>query len=242
MAKRTSVRVPVVSDSDSHTDVTQTDEYRTSSAESDIAESISLDDLFTDLNQEIKAQNSTKMNSEDDQDEFKKIQKIAATLPKLHSELLKPTKVSTSVISTKTITKVIRINDPIVVKATAKASEATNAGSKWFDMPKTSLTPQLRRDLQLIQQRAALDPKRHYKKDKWKIPEFFQMGTIIEGNTEYYSARINKRQRGTSMVDEILKDDDTRNFMKRKYTEIQAAKTSGRRAHYKKMQEKKRKF
>ena len=53
-------------------------------------------------------------------------------------------------------------------------------------MKQPEMTPEIKRDLQIIKQRSALDPKRHYKKDKWEIPKFFQMGTIIEGNTEFY--------------------------------------------------------
>ena len=35
------------------------------------------------------------------------------------------------------------------------------AGKNWFDLPRTELTPQLKRDLQLIKMRNVLDPHRH---------------------------------------------------------------------------------
>ena len=105
-------------------------------------------------------------------------------------------------------------------------------------MPKTDLTPQLKRDFQLLQMRSVLDPHRHYKKQgKGKIPTFSQVGTVIEGPTEFYSARINKRDRKQNFVEEALAGERENGRFKRKYNEIQEAKTSGKKAYYKKLKE-----
>lgn len=61
-------------------------------------------------------------------------------------------------------------------------------------MSRPELTSSIKRDLQIIKQRQALDPKRHYKKEKWQIPKYFQMGTIVEGNTGYYN-KLTKNKR-----------------------------------------------
>ena len=87
-------------------------------------------------------------------------------------------------------------------------------------MKQPEMTPEIKRDLQIIKQRSALDPKRHYKKDKWEIPKYFQMGTIIEGNTEFYSARLKKKERGKTMVEELLNDDNTKNILKESITKF----------------------
>ena len=91
--------------------------------------------------------------------------------------------------------------------------------------------------------RSVLDPKRHYKKDgsrKDFVPEFSQVGTIIEGPTEYFSARLSNKDRKRTLVEEILaKEEETQRF-KGKYNEIQAAKTSGKKAHYKAVQAQRR--
>ena len=34
------------------------------------------------------------------------------------------------------------------------------SGSEWYNLPRTSLTPELKRDLQLLKMRSVLDPKR----------------------------------------------------------------------------------
>lgn len=95
--------------------------------------------------------------------------------------------------------------------------------------------------------RSVLDPKRHYKKEngKAKAPEFSQIGTVLEGPTEYYSARISNRDRKRTFVDEIMAVEESTGRFKEKYGNTQKAKTSGRKAYYKDLQHKrskKRKF
>ncbi|KAF9147352.1 hypothetical protein BG015_011031 [Linnemannia schmuckeri] len=103
-------------------------------------------------------------------------------------------------------------------------------GKKWFDMPQQVLTPELRRDLQILKLRNVLDPKRFYKREekgKPRFPKYFQVGTIIEGNTEFYSSRLSKKERATTITGEVMKDIAGRDYYKRKFDEIQVAKQSG---------------
>lgn len=37
-------------------------------------------------------------------------------------------------------------------------------------------------------------------------PEILPDGTIIEGNTEFYSSRLKRKERGKTMVEELLHD------------------------------------
>ena len=104
-------------------------------------------------------------------------------------------------------------------------------------MPKTVVTDQLKRDLQLLEMRSVLDPHRHYKKEsrKGKVPIFSQLGTVIEGPTEWYSSRLNKKDRSKNFVEEALATEQDSGRFKRKYGEIQDKKTSGKKTHYKKL-------
>ena len=54
--------------------------------------------------------------------------------------------------------------------------------------------------------RSVLDPKRHYKKENGKAqpPKYSQVGTIIEGRTEFFSGRIAKKDRKKTFVEEVL--------------------------------------
>lgn len=120
------------------------------------------------------------------------------------------------------------------------AQEKPTAGPDWFDLPKTELTPQLKRDLQLLRMRSVLDPKRHYKKENGKAqpPDFSQVGTIIEGPTEYFSGRIAKRDRKNNFVEETMAmERETRRF-ETKYRDIQTTKQSGKKAFYNKLRAK----
>ncbi|KAI4146750.1 MAG: hypothetical protein L6R39_003337 [Caloplaca ligustica] len=128
-------------------------------------------------------------------------------------------------------------------KTTKAKGPASSAGADWFDLPRTNLTPGLKRDLQLLKLRSTWDPKRHYKKDNQKalVPEYSQVGTILEGPTEYYSSRIPKRDRKRSFIEEIVATEEGTNRFKEKYNDIQASKTSGRRAYYKQLKQKRSK-
>ena len=91
--------------------------------------------------------------------------------------------------------------------------------------------------------RETLDPKRHYKKEESRslVPEFSQVGTIIEGPAEYFSGRIENKKRKKTLVEEIMEvERDTKRF-KKKYNEIQASKTSGKKAFYQKLKDQRKK-
>ncbi|EEH23176.1 hypothetical protein PABG_05387 [Paracoccidioides brasiliensis Pb03] len=128
-----------------------------------------------------------------------------------------------------TIRSVPQVPDPKYKK------EKPTAGSDWFNLPKTNLTPELKKDLQLLRMRPVLDPHRHYKKDnsKAKAPEFSQVGTIVEGPTEFFSARIPKKERKRNFVEEAMATEKENGHFRRKYEDIQSAKTSGKKVYYK---------
>ncbi|KAI5790201.1 Fcf2 pre-rRNA processing-domain-containing protein [Geopyxis carbonaria] len=139
-------------------------------------------------------------------------------------------------------------NKPLPAPATSGAKNkkskdavAANAGPKWFDLPRTDPSPAVRRDMQLIKARNVLDAHRHYRKDTSALPEFSQVGTIIEGKAEFHSARINRKDRKKTIVDEILADGTNRDRFKRKYDELQKGKKSGKKEYYRKLQEQRRK-
>lgn len=134
-----------------------------------------------------------------------------------------------------------QISDPVEVKRAQKAARDSTAGKGWFDLPRSEVTDSIRRDWQILQMRNVLDPKRHYKKERAPMPKFFQMGTVIEGNTEFFSARVAKKDRKKTIAEEILADDKAKDYYKRKFAEIQVQKHSGRSKHYKKIKEMRKK-
>ncbi|KAI5292732.1 hypothetical protein KEM52_006110 [Ascosphaera acerosa] len=131
----------------------------------------------------------------------------------------------------------IRTVEPIPLDGEAKKKTKPTAGPEWFNLPKTHVTPELKRDLQLLRMRNVLDPHRHYKKDsaKSKIPEYSQVGTVVEGPTEFFSSRIVKRDRKKTFLEEVAADRTAKEKFTSKYEEIQARKRSGKKEHYKKV-------
>ncbi|EEA18852.1 dTDP-fucopyranose mutase [Talaromyces marneffei ATCC 18224] len=130
---------------------------------------------------------------------------------------------------------------PRAAKSSGKEKAEDNAGSDWFNMPKTRLTAELKRDLQLLRMRNVLDPHRHYKKESGNgIPEYSQVGTIVEGPTEFFKSRIVKKDRKQTFVEEVLAGEQQSGRFKAKYNQIQVAKTSGKKAHYNRLRAKRR--
>jgi Fcf2 pre-rRNA processing protein len=90
--------------------------------------------------------------------------------------------------------------------------------------------------MQLLQMRGtALDPKRHYKKGSMKarVPRYAQVGRIIEGPTDFFSARLTRKERKRTLVDELIASEKASGKFKAKYDAIQVKKTSGKKAFYK---------
>lgn len=115
-----------------------------------------------------------------------------------------------------------------------QAKKAT-AGPSWYNLPKTNLTPALKRDLDLLRMRSVLDPKRFYKKEntKAKAPEFSQIGTVIEGPTDFFSGRIPKKLRKRTLAEEVLEGERESGKLISQYDEVQKKRTSGKKGDFK---------
>ncbi|EMC97509.1 hypothetical protein BAUCODRAFT_68456 [Baudoinia panamericana UAMH 10762] len=128
-----------------------------------------------------------------------------------------------------------KVEDPVVAKKAALQKQKATAGASWFDLPRTNLTPELKRDLQLLKMRNVLDPHRHYRKEggKMQAPEYSQVGTIMEGPTDFFGGRIENKKRKRTFVEEVLAGEQETGRFKKKYGELQGKKTSGKTAFYK---------
>ena len=103
------------------------------------------------------------------------------------------------------------------------------AGSGWFNMNPTPMTDQLKTDLAIIRNRNHLDPKKFYKSADSFAGKVLQVGTVIEGSSEFYSSRLAKRDRRQNLTEEIMADSTVSSYAKRKYNEIQSSKPQKRR-------------
>ncbi|XP_032073978.1 deoxynucleotidyltransferase terminal-interacting protein 2 isoform X2 [Thamnophis elegans] len=111
------------------------------------------------------------------------------------------------------------------LKKQRKIDRAKTTGDGWFGMKAPEMTEELKNDLKALQMRAAIDPKRFYKKnDRKGLPKYFQVGTIVDSPADFYHARIPKKERKKTIVDELLADSEFRRYNKRKYQDIIAEK------------------
>ena len=109
---------------------------------------------------------------------------------------------------------------------------AGNAGNGWFNMPAVEYTPELRRDMRLLKLRGAYDPKRFYKTDDTsKLPKHFQIGTVVEGAADFYSARMTKKERKRTLAEEIASNPEITAARKKRFKKLQDehANTLGRK-------------
>ena len=93
-------------------------------------------------------------------------------------------------------------------------SKPDNAGKLWFNMSKGELTPENKAHFLMTKYRHLL--YREWKPPRSKetdIPKYFEIGKIIEGPTQYYSSRINKKDRKNSWIEEFMSNNDTKSWL-----------------------------
>ncbi|XP_042318023.1 deoxynucleotidyltransferase terminal-interacting protein 2 isoform X2 [Sceloporus undulatus] len=113
------------------------------------------------------------------------------------------------------------------LKKQRRAERAKTTGDGWFGMKAPEITDELKNDLKALKMRAAIDPKRFYKKnDREGLPKYFQVGTVMDSPVDFYHARIPKKQRKKNIVEELLADSEFRRYNKRKYQDIMAEKAA----------------
>lgn len=61
---------------------------------------------------------------------------------------------------------------------------------------------------------------------------------MIEGRTEYFTNRVTKKDKKRTLLESVMDQEKSTQRFKSKYGQIQEAKTSGKKGHYKKMMQK----
>ncbi|XP_061995307.1 rRNA-processing protein fcf2-like [Rosa rugosa] len=112
-------------------------------------------------------------------------------------------------------------NNPKTLSKLQRKQLKDTTGSNWFDMPAPTMTPELQKDLQLLKLRSVMDPKRHYKKGDLQTSKYFQVGTVVESSSEFFSGRLTKKERKATVAEELLSDLALATYRKRKVCEIE---------------------
>jgi hypothetical protein len=109
----------------------------------------------------------------------------------------------------------------------SKAAKAT-AGRDWFDMPRVEVDAKMAADLQALRSRQWLNPKRFYKtkgEDRSLASrlEYFQAGTVVAGKLDQKTSSMTRRQRPSSLLQELTSDAKVDSFTRRTQRAVQEA-------------------
>jgi hypothetical protein len=109
-------------------------------------------------------------------------------------------------------------------KRARKRGRPDTAGAGWANMRSQELTPELKRELQMIRMRGALDPKRFYRTSDMKkeLPKYFQMGTVVEG-----AGGGKTRPAAGGLFQATLNDQKIRARAKSQFRKVQQATMAG---------------
>ncbi|VDO79017.1 unnamed protein product [Soboliphyme baturini] len=108
------------------------------------------------------------------------------------------------------------------LKRQRKAEAEASAGKKWFDLPRTELTDERRRDLEVLNLREVLEKKKRFYRSLGRtgLPKYFQVGTVVDSPYDFYSSRVPRKERKSTIVDELLNDMDMKRKFKARYQQI----------------------
>lgn len=107
------------------------------------------------------------------------------------------------------------------LKTLRKRQREKTKGKDWFNLPAPEMTEEIKNDLEVIQMRSVLDPKRFYKKNDLKVlPKYFHIGKVMDSPLDFYNGRMANKERKRTIVDELMADAEFSKYNKRKYKEI----------------------
>ena len=108
------------------------------------------------------------------------------------------------------------------VGASSTTQKKKPANDKWWELPEQEITPEVRRELEIIKMRNYLNPKRFYKaNDSKRLPSRFQFGTIISGAFESTKQDLTRAERRETIAGELMADRRTRKYTRRVFNAVQ---------------------
>ncbi|KAF7234727.1 hypothetical protein EG68_11748 [Paragonimus skrjabini miyazakii] len=115
-----------------------------------------------------------------------------------------------------------------------RRSERESKLEKWYDMPKPNVTEEEREDLEVIRLRRAIASDTHVKRSDTKF-KYYQaspalvQGVVVDDPGSFYD-RIPRKQRGKTIVDELLANADLMKKHRKRYAQIERATAEKRAA------------
>ncbi|RTG88749.1 uncharacterized protein DC041_0006768, partial [Schistosoma bovis] len=107
--------------------------------------------------------------------------------------------------------------------------------SNWFDLPRPDVTEEDRDDLELIRLRRAISSDTHVRRSDGKSA-YFQRGVVVDDPGSFYD-RLPRKQRGKTLVDELLANAEIMKAQRKRYAKIARAMAEKRAAIKRKEQQ-----
>ncbi|KAG5445666.1 Deoxynucleotidyltransferase terminal-interacting protein 2 [Clonorchis sinensis] len=116
-----------------------------------------------------------------------------------------------------------------------RQAERQNKLEKWYDLPKPDVTEEDRDDLEVIRLRRALAVETHVRRSDTKT-RYFQHGVVVDDPSSFYD-RVPRKQRGKTIVDELLSNAELMKQQRKRYARLQRATAEKRAAVHRQKQQ-----
>lgn len=114
--------------------------------------------------------------------------------------------------------------DPLKIIPNQKVEKLETAGEGWFNMPKAEITPELKRDWDILRMRSVFRSGADLSEMPENPPDFIQVGVIKDNPIEGAKRRVGKKHRGKTIAEALAKDAEFRDFLERKYQKLVSKK------------------
>jgi hypothetical protein len=124
-------------------------------------------------------------------------------------------------VSSESVVSAALVQETAIAKQQREQRERKQGALRdWHEMVVPELTPELAKELRVLQLRGYMDPKRFYKAMD-NTSTKFQVGTVVDSFGAAPSSRLSKAVRRPTFVEQVLADDSIRGYAKKTFGKLQ---------------------
>ncbi len=125
-------------------------------------------------------------------------------------------------VSSESVVSAALVQETAIAKQQREQRERKQGARRdWHEMEVPEMTPELGKELRVLQLRGYMDPKRFYKSMDSKKSTKFQVGTVVDSFGAAPSSRMSKAVRRPTFVEQVLADDSIRGYARKTFGQLQ---------------------
>jgi hypothetical protein len=125
-------------------------------------------------------------------------------------------------VSSESVVSAALVQETSIAKQQREQRERKQGARRdWHEMEVPEMTPELGKELRVLQLRGYMDPKRFYKSMDSKKGTKFQVGTVVDSFGAAPSSRMPKAVRRPTFVEQVLADDSIRGYARKTFGQLQ---------------------